>query len=332
MAVSFNVMAMLLAVVIPLCLSALAYVAIAPQMRARAMVKRRLSLAVAGVAQIDADAKSQRGGGRRRQIQSKLKELEDGEKKKQKKKFDLRRELLQAGMTIEPSRFLMFSGIFGLGCTVLYMLMGYPKIGALFVLLACGLGLPRMLLKMKAKKRRNNFIASFADAVDVIVRGIRTGLPIGECLNIIGRESPEPISGEFRAIVEGIKIGLSLEEAIGRSLERTPVAELKFFGIVLSIQQQTGGNLAETLTNLSDILRARKRMADKVQALSQEAKSSAAIIGSLPFILVLVLSLVSPEYISPLFTEDTGKIMIAGGLTWMSIGVLVMKQMIAFEI
>ena len=332
MALPFNVVALLVVLGMLLPLTLLAYMVVAPQLRARALVKRRLSLAVAGVAQVDAGTKTQKGGGRRRAIQSKLKELEDGDKKKEKKKFDLKRELMQAGMTIEPSRFLIFSAVFGLACTVVYLIMGYPKIGAVMVLLACGLGLPRMLIKMKAKKRRTAFIGGFADAVDVIVRGIRSGLPIGECLNIIGRESPEPIAGEFRSIVEGIKLGLSLEESIGRSLERIPVAELKFFSIVLSIQQQTGGNLAETLTNLSDILRARKRMADKVQALSQEAKSSAAIIGSLPFILVLVLSLVSPDYIAPLFSEDAGKLMIAGGLGWMAIGVLVMRQMISFEI
>jgi tight adherence protein B len=332
MAINFNILALLVVAGMLLPLSLLAYMLVAPQMRARALVKRRLSLAVAGVAQENPTAKNQKGGGRRRQIQSKLKELEEGEKKKEKKKFDLRREILQAGMTIEPSRYMIFSALFGVGCTVVYLIMGYPMLGAILVLIACTLGLPRMFLKMKAKRRRTAFITGFADAVDVIVRGIRSGLPIGECLNIIGRESPEPIAGEFRSIVEGIKLGMSLEEAIGRSLERMPVAELKFFGIVLSIQQQTGGNLAETLTNLSDILRARKRMADKVQALSQEAKSSASIIGSLPFILVGVLSLVSPEYIAPLFNEDVGKIMIMGGLGWMALGVFVMKQMISFEI
>ena len=333
MAIPFNVLmlAVVLGMIVPLTL--LAYMLIAPQMRARALVKRRLSLAVAGIAQEGAStASSGRGGGRQRQIQSKLKELEDGAKKKEKKKFDLRKELAQAGMSVEPSRFLIYSGAFGVVCTVLYLILGYPKIGAIPVLVVCALGLPRMFVKMRAKKRRKKFIEGFADAVDVIVRGIRSGLPIGECLNIIGRESPEPIAGEFRSIVEGIKLGLSLEESIGRSLERIPVAELKFFSIVLSIQQQTGGNLAETLTNLSDILRARKRMSDKVQALSQEAKSSASIIGSLPFLLVGVLSLVSPEYIAPLFSEDAGKIMIGGGLTWMAIGVIVMKQMISFEI
>jgi tight adherence protein B len=333
MAINFNILALMVVAGMLLPISLLAYMLIAPQMRARALVKRRLSLAVAGVAQDNPSAKSQKsGGGRRRQIQSKLKELDEHEKKKEKKKFDLRRELQQAGMSIEPTRFLIFAGLFGAACTVVYMIMGYPMLGAPLVLIACGLGLPRMFIKMKAKGRRNKFIGGFADAVDVIVRGIRSGLPIGECLNIIGRESPEPIAGEFRSIVEGIKLGMSLEDSIGRSLERMPVAELKFFGIVLSIQQQTGGNLAETLTNLSDILRARKRMADKVQALSQEAKSSASIIGSLPFILVLVLSLVSPEYIAPLFNEDVGKIMIMGGLGWMTLGVIVMKQMISFEI
>ena len=335
MALNPNLVALLAALGMLLPLSLLAYLAMAPQLRARALVRRRLSLAVAGIAQEIPGAAARAGrGGRKRQIQSKLKELEDkaGQGKGPKKKFDMRATLAQAGFELTPARFYTYSAIFAAVVTLGYLLLGYPLIGALAMPIVAGVGLPRFVVNFAAKRRRNKFISGFADAVDVIVRGIRSGLPIGECLNIIGRESPEPIAGEFRSIVEGIKLGLSLEASIERSLERIPVAELKFFSIVLTIQQQTGGNLAETLSNLSDILRARKRMGDKIAALSQEAKSSAAIIGSLPFLLALVLSLVNPDYMSPLFQQDAGKVMIGGGLTWMAIGVFVMKQMISFEI
>jgi tight adherence protein B len=195
-----------------------------------------------------------------------------------------------------------------------------------------GFGLPRFIVKWLGKRRVKKFTLLFANAVDVIVRGIRSGLPVGECLNIIARESPEPVAGVFREIVEAQRLGLNLEQALERAEELMPTSEMKFFNIVLGIQQQTGGNLAETLSNLSSILRARKKMGDKVKALSSEARSSAMIIGSLPFIMTALLWLVSPEYIALLFTDDTGKVMIMAGLAWMSIGVFVMKQMVSFEI
>ena len=164
------------------------------------------------------------------------------------------------------------------------------------------------------------------------MRGIRSGLPLGECLNIIASEAPEPVRTEFRLITDGIRLGMTLNEALQRALTRMPTVEVKFFTIVLTIQQQTGGNLAETLDNLSSILRQRKKMQGKVQALSSEAKSSAMIIGSLPFLITGALLLVQPDYIAMLFNTEIGNIMLAGILLWMGLGIVIMKKMVSFQI
>jgi tight adherence protein B len=165
-----------------------------------------------------------------------------------------------------------------------------------------------------------------------VIRGIRSGLPLGECLMVIGREMREPVAGEFRMVTEGIRLGMTMEEALKRLWERVPTPEVRFFAVVIGIQQQTGGNLAETLSKLSEMLRARKRMRDKVQAMSTEAKTSAGIIGSLPILVGLALTFVATDYIALLFTHSLGNWILAGGAGVMSLGVLVMRQMINFEI
>ncbi len=195
-----------------------------------------------------------------------------------------------------------------------------------------GLGLPRRFVTARAKKRQKKFTQHFADAIDVIVRGIKSGLPVGECLNIIARESPEPVCTEFKLLVEGQKLGMTLKQALERSCRHMPTADMKFFAIVLNLQQQTGGNLAETLAGLSDVLRQRKKMADKVRAMSSEARMTATIIGSMPFLISLMIYIINPGYISLLWTDHTGQKIFYGGLAWMSIGVFLMKQMISFEI
>ena len=214
---------------------------------------------------------------------------------------------------------------------ILYKMTGYHLVGIVPVSITVGFGLPRYVLFYLTKRRVNKFTKEFANAVDIIVRGIKSCLPVSECLKIIATESPEPVAGLFLEIVESQNLGLTLEVSLERAQEQIKTPELQFFTIVLIIQGQTGGNLADTLANLSGILRDRKKMADKVKALSSEAKSSAGIIGSLPFLMTGLLYLVNPEYLTPLFTADLGKIMIAGGLVWMSAGIFIMKQMINFE-
>ena len=156
-------------------------------------------------------------------------------------------------------------------------------------------------------------------------------MPIGECLSIIGRESPNPVGEIFQDIVEGQKLGLSITELIDRGLERMPTPEFNFFSIVLIIQQKTGGSLADTLEGLSDLLRERKKLSDKIRALSSEAKACAGIIGSLRFFLAIMITLINKDFLSPLFTETIGNIMLGGGLLWMAIGVFVMSKMIDFD-
>jgi tight adherence protein B len=167
--------------------------------------------------------------------------------------------------------------------------------------------------------------------VDVIVRGIKAGLPLFESLKVVAVDSPEPLKSEFRAIIETQAIGMPLGEACSRLFERMPVPEANFFGIVISIQQKSGGNLSEALGDLSKVLRDRKKMAEKIQAMSMEAKASAAIIGSLPPLVMLLVYLSTPDYIAMLWTHPTGRLMLAGSVLWMSAGIYVMKKMINFD-
>ena len=192
-------------------------------------------------------------------------------------------------------------------------------------------GLPRWLLSYLKKRREAKFLHAFPDAVDIIVRGVKAGLPLLDCLKMITIEAPEPVKSEFRAIVETQAIGMPLGEACGKLYEHMPVPEANFFGIVVSIQQRAGGNLAEALGNLSRVLRDRKKMKAKIQAMSQEAKASAGIIGALPVAVMTLVYITSPNYISLLWTEPLGRLMLAASVVWMSMGVMVMKKMINFD-
>ena len=169
------------------------------------------------------------------------------------------------------------------------------------------------------------------DAVDVIVRGIKAGLPLFDSIKLVAADAPEPLRSEFKAIVDTQTVGIPLGDACTRLYERMPVPEANFFGIVVAIQQKAGGNLSEALGNLSKVLRDRKKMAEKIQAMSMEAKASAAIIGSLPPIVMLLVFITTPDYIALLWTHPTGRLMLAGSAVWMTMGVLVMKKMINFD-
>jgi len=213
----------------------------------------------------------------------------------------------------------------------LAMLVGGGPLGAIGLAFAAGFGLPRWLLSFLKKRREKAFLRALPDAVDVIVRGIKAGLPLFESIKVVAADAPEPLKGEFLAIIETQAIGMPLGEACARLYERMPVPEANFFGIVIAIQQKSGGNLSEALGNLSKVLRDRKKMAEKIQAMSMEAKASAGIIGSLPPIVMLLVYLSTPEYISLLWTHPTGQLMLVGCVIWMSLGILVMKKMINFD-
>jgi tight adherence protein B len=268
---------------------------------------------------------------RTRQIKSKLEEAGGGEDAASRR-VELRLRIDRAGLSTSIRKFYILSAVSGVIGTLLYLLKGFPWYFAPFVLIVMGVGFPRYVLNYLANKRQKLFTHYFADAIDVIVRGIKSGLPVGECLNIIARESPDPVREEFKLLVESQKLGMTIKQALDRSCRRMPTADMKFFAIVINLQQQTGGNLAETLAGLSDVLRQRKKMADKVKAMSSEARMTAMIIGSMPFLISGMIYLINPDYISLLWTDPTGKKIFYGGLAWMSTGVFIMKQMVSFEV
>ncbi len=294
----------------------------------RARFKRRMNT-VLGIQK--ASKLGGKGQQRRLLIQGKLDEIE-ASRKKASTRLSMRQRIEMAGHDFTPKQFYLASAGLALATLITVAIMRVGIVPALLASATMGLGVPRLALSFMAARRRGKFIQKFADAVDVIVRGLQSGLPLGECMNIIAREAEEPICTEFRLVMESTKLGLPLTEALQRGVGRVDVAEFNFFSIVLSIQAETGGNLAETLSNLSGILRQRKKMKDKVKAMSSEARTTAGIIGSLPFIMAIILWLTSPDYLGLLFSDSTGNIMIVGGIVSMSIGVAVMAKMINFKI
>jgi tight adherence protein B len=287
---------------------------------------RRAAVAKAEPVAVRQNQRDQRS--RREQVEGSLKELEA---RRQKDKLTLASRLTQAGLNWTPRKFWIASGILGAFAFVAAMLAGGGPLGAVGMAFAAGFGLPRWILGFLKKRRETAFLRALPDAVDVIVRGIKAGLPLFESLKVVAADSPEPLRSEFLAIIETQAIGMPLGEACGRLFERMPVPEANFFGIVIAIQQKSGGNLSEALGNLSKVLRDRKKMAEKIQAMSMEAKASAGIIGALPPIVMLLVYLTTPDYISLLWTHPTGQLMLVGCAIWMSAGIMVMKKMINFD-
>jgi tight adherence protein B len=271
---------------------------------------------------------------RRKSVQDSLKELEEKQKARNLnlKKPPLRVQIRQAGMQVDLQRFYVYSVVCGLALTFLAFFLGAPTIVLPGVLLVGAVGLPRWFVSFRRSRRVKAFLDEFPNALDVIVRAVKSGLPLNDGVRLIANESPEPVKTEFRRIVESQQLGLSIPEAAMRMSETMPCPEANFFGIVIQIQSQAGGNLSEALGNLSRVLRDRKKMKAKVQALSMEAKASAAIIGALPFIVAFLVYLSSPNYIMPLFTTSTGHLILGVSGLWMSIGIFVMKRMMNFEV
>jgi tight adherence protein B len=265
---------------------------------------------------------------RREQVETSLKQFD--EKQKNSKKLSLEMRIEQAGLTWSKRTFYIIAALFGAGVfTVSISILGaLPAIGFGF---AAAFGMPFWLLNFLKKRRESRFLNNFPDAVDVITRGIKAGLPLLDSLRMIASEGQEPLKTEFRAIMETQTIGIPIGEACTKLYERMPVPEANFFGIVIAIQQKAGGNLSEALGNLSKVLRDRKKMKAKIQAMSMEAKASAMIIGVLPIAVMFLVWLTSPEYISLLWTHPMGQMMLAGSALWMFTGVMVMKKMINFD-
>jgi tight adherence protein B len=322
-----NIQALALAFLAAAAIGGLAWVFLYPLLSGEQKAQsRRASIARPEPAARQVD-KSQRT--RREQVEGTLKDLDA--RRLKEKKIPLSSRLTQAGLPWTPQKFMIVSGALGIVGFAMALLFGGGLLAAGGLAFAGGFGLPRWGLSFLKKRREKKFLKALPDAVDVIVRGIKAGLPLFDSIKVVAADAPEPLKGEFIAIIETQAIGMPLGEACARLFERMPVPEANFFGIVVAIQQKSGGNLSEALGNLSKVLRDRKKMAEKIQAMSMEAKASAGIIGSLPPIVMLLVYLTTPDYISLLWTHPTGQLMLCGCLIWMSIGIFVMKKMINFD-
>lgn len=279
----------------------------------------------------NADLSKAADSAKRRQVMQKsLQELEE-KNRKNSKKLTLNQQFKQAGWKTGMKEFYIASVFFGIVLAGVAFILGAPLyvVGAAWVLGT--LGLPRWFVGFSIKRRLNKFLVEFPNSVDVIVRGIKSGLPLNDCLAIVANESKEPVATEFRRILDTQKMGVPMTEAIMKLYQNVPLTEANFFGIVIAIQQSAGGNLSEALGNLSNVLRQRKAMKAKIQAMSAEAKASGGIIAALPVIVALLVYLTTPEYLTPLVTHPTGNLILLGSAIWMGMGVMVMKAMINFD-
>jgi tight adherence protein B len=290
--------------------------------RAQAIAERgRPDIARPRKAETDANA-------RRKQI---LKNLKDQERQQKKQSLTLRAKLLQAGLSISVRTFWIIRVVLGVVVLLICLVAVKTLWISLVIGLAAGAALPHWFLGFLCKRRTKKYLAAFPDAADIIVRGIKSGLPVHECLKIIAKEAPDPLGAEFRRVVENVGMGMTLDQALEKSYERMPLPELRFFSIVLGIQQKTGGNLAEALGNLSTVLRARKMMREKIKAMSGEATASATIIGALPPAVILLISITTPSYMAVLFTDKRGHLILMAGAFLMAVGIWVMRRMINFK-
>ncbi len=270
---------------------------------------------------------------KRKKVAEALSRVEQQSKQAKKKaRYTLEQQFEQAGLTFSVAHFYVASVIIGAFFGFIGVISGQQHFVSAGLGFIGAFGLPRWFVGFAKKRRQKKFGAEFSNAIDVIVRGVKSGLPVNECLKIISVEAPAPVNEEFHQLTEGLRIGLSLEQALDRMFERMPLAEVRFFGIVLLIQQQTGGNLAEALGNLAGVLRGRKAMEGKIKALSAEAKASAMIIGALPFLVMGAVKFMSPGYLDILFTTPQGNLVLFAAGFWFCSGVFVMRNMTQIKV
>jgi tight adherence protein B len=244
----------------------------------------------------------------------------------------LRRRLETTGRNISLAKYGLITVAIMLIVTVVLTFKGAPFLLALFVGMFVGIGGPHLAIGFLIKQRLNKFNTNFPDAIELMVRGLRSGLPITETLGIVGAELQGPVGVEFRAVADRMKIGRTMEVALQETADNLGTAEFQFFVITLAIQRETGGNLAETLSNLADVLRKRAQMKLKIRAMSSESKASACILGSLPFVVFAMVYAVNAEYLGGFFYDQRLIVAGLGGMVWMSIGVFIMAKMVNFEI
>jgi len=245
----------------------------------------------------------------------------------------LKGRLAQAGLGLTIGQLLgLCAGLAGVAILVSRFAAAQAWPAALSLGVLAGIALPWLLTAWFARRRRNRFIASFPEAIDLMVRGIKSGLPITETIRVVADEVPDPVGGEFRQVMDAVTFGKKLDQALWDTTRRLDLPEFKFFTVSLAIQAETGGNLAETLANLSDVLRKRRQVKLKVKALSAEPKTSAYIIGALPFIMSAIIYLMNPDYLMGLFDDPRGTLMMAAGGVFFAVGIAVMARMVRFEI
>lgn len=275
--------------------------------------------------------KAEDNSNRRKQIEESLSDIEKRQKDKKKQNKSLKARLVQADWSISVQTFILICVGFAAVCGGIAFMFKLSPLLFIGLTIGVGFGLPVKILLMAISRRQKKFTSHFADAMDIIVRGVRTGLPLNDCLKIIAHESPEPLKGEFLRVVEAEGLGIPIEVCLERMYERMPLSEVNFFSTVLNIQKTTGGNLGESLSNLSNVLRGRKMLREKIKSFSAEAKMSAIIIGFLPIGVMILITIAAPDYMTELYTTPTGhrNLMIAAGM--MVAGTVIMRKMINFK-
>lgn len=320
-------------VVLALCLAGVGFALFAPGLEGKGTrtTKRIKTIrSHEGVARAGKSSPQDKVKDRRRHVEETLARIEE-QQQQAKKKISLGTKIKRAGLEMSTSTFYIASAVCGVVCAlaVWFLMPNFLVVAA--VAFSATLGVPAWALSFLAKRRQAAFLKEFANSVDVIVRGVEAGLPLNDCLQIIANEAAAPVGPEFQQVVEAGRIGVPVGDALDDMFDRIPVPELNFFAIVLSLQSKTGGNLSEALRNLSSVLRNRKMMKAKIDAMSGEAKASAMILGALPPGVMLMIYLSTPDYIMPLFYKPTGNLLLIGGGMWMLMGVLVMRKMINFK-
>ena len=270
------------------------------------------------------------GQQKRKAMTNLLKDL-DRQQAQRKQRPTLERRISRAGLDFSPRTFWISSAAAAVITALACLLTGQPIVVVVLASFAVGLGLPRWAIYFLTKRRQKRFTNEFASAIDVIVRSVKTGLPVVEALKIVATEMGEPVKTEFSKLSEGLKVGVAMDQGLKRMFDNMPTPEVNFFAIVMTVQLKSGGNLSEALGNLASVLRDRKRLQGKIKALSSEAKASAMIIGALPPGVMGMVYFTTPDYIMPLFTTRWGNMLLAGCVIWMSIGIFVMKKMISFK-
>ncbi|NJO54103.1 MAG: type II secretion system F family protein [Bacteroidales bacterium] len=316
-------------------IAAMTFAALAPRIAGDEVTARIQTATASRTRKVAARTAAEVANARKRAVSETLKELEG--RRKNTEKRSLKARLAQAGIDAEPRAYWIASAVSAAVFGIIAFLSTPASIAHLALplggvaALVGGLGFPGWMLNFLIRRRQNKFLANLANAIDVVVRGIKTGLPLNECLAIIARESPEPIASEFREVVDQQRVGVTLGEALDRLVVRMPLPEVKFLAIVIAIQQSSGGNLSEALGNLSQVLRDRFGLKLKVKALSAEALASAMVLGSLPPAVIVMLTVTSPTYLQPLFDTKTGNMLVLFGAAWMAFGIFIMKKMINFK-